>query len=226
MQLYLEGTEISYDKSLKDAALTKDSKIHVQVEHRDEIAEIEKQRKAEIESQAMESEKAMSEQKEKARKSQFAPAESLPKDPKAGYQTYPSMLEIKRMTLEQLENVKGFRIWTEFGEIEFLDKVDLTGVDLKEIITIDERGAEVYVDGVHDKPEVGKGLNVKSLITLNNIRPRKNQTASAKEEKLKRCLESKEGAQHISYNGDTGVWEFRVDHYTRWGDDSEEDEDE
>jgi hypothetical protein len=41
--------------------LTKDSKIHVQVEHRDELAEIEKQKKAEIESQAMESEKAMSE---------------------------------------------------------------------------------------------------------------------------------------------------------------------
>ena len=174
----------------------------------------------------MESEKAISEQKEHARKSQFAPAGSLPKDPKAGYQTYPSMLDIKRMTLEELENVKGFRIWTEFGQIEFLEKVDLTGIDLREIITIDERGAEVYVDGVHDKPEVGKGLNVKSLITLNNIRPRKNQTASAKEEKLKRCLESKEGAQHISYNGDTGVWEFRVDHYTRWGDDSEEDEDE
>ena len=64
----------------------------------------------------MESEKAVSEQKEKAR-SQFAPAESLPKDPKAGYQTDPSMLDIKRMTLEELENVKGFRIWTEFGEI-------------------------------------------------------------------------------------------------------------
>ena len=49
----------------------------------------------------MESEKAISEQKE-ARKSQFAPAESLPKDPKAGYQTEPSMLDIKRMTLEEL----------------------------------------------------------------------------------------------------------------------------
>lgn len=105
------------------------------------------------------------------------------------------------MTLDQLQNVENFQIQNDFGSIQFLDKVDLTDIDLADIITIDEKGAEVYDDERHhDKPEVGKKLNVMSIITLNNIRPRHNQTATEKEKKLMQLLEKKEGAHHIRYD--------------------------
>ena len=83
----------------------------------------------------------------------------------------------------------------------------MTDVDLADIVTIDEKGAEVYDDERHhDKPTIGKKLNVKSLITLNNIRPRQNQTAYEKERKLKNALEKKEGAHHIRYDDERFVW--------------------
>jgi hypothetical protein len=34
-----------------------------------------------------------------------------------------------------------------------------------------------------------------------------------------------DASQHLSYDADKGVWEFKVNHFTRWGD-SDDDEDE
>ena len=92
------------------------------------------------------------------------------------------------MSLNDLEQVHGFKIWNEHGSILWLEDVDLIDVDLAEIVTIVPKNVEVYEDeGKHkdSKPEVGKKLNHQAVITLNNIKPKKNQTSSEKEESLK-----------------------------------------
>lgn len=34
------------------------------------------------------------------------------------------------------------------------------------------------------------------------------------------------GAQHLSYDGEKGIWEFRVPHFTKWGEGEDSDEEE
>ena len=142
------------------------------------------------------------------------------------------MIELCRMSLYQLQNVENFKIWNEHGSVEFIDNVDLTDVDLADVVTIVAKYAEVYNDDEqhkNTKPKVGQKLNNPAIIKLNNIKPRKNQTSSAKEEILKTGIEKSGEAEHLSYDGDHFVWEFKVPHFTKWGDeeyDEEEDDDE
>ena len=91
--------------------------------------------------------------------------------------------------------------------------------------------AEVYDDERHigeiAKPPVGQKLNKPAVIKLNNMKPRANQTVAAKEQALKRALaKDPDGAQHISYDSYSFVWEFKVEHFTKWGADDDDDEDE
>ena len=51
-----------------------------------------------------------------------------------------------------------------------------------------------------------------------------NQSAEVKERRLRQCLEKQDGATFLSYDHDRYVWMFRVDHFTKWGDDDESDE--
>ncbi len=66
----------------------------------------------------------------------FAPNDKLPVAPKPDYNISPSMGELCRMSLEELENVENFKISNEFGSIEFQEAVDLTNVNLAEVVTI------------------------------------------------------------------------------------------
>ena len=147
----------------------------------------------------------------------------------------PTMMELENMTQDQLEHVSGFRIWNQFGEVAFYGDTDLTGVDLADIVTIRMRDVEVYDDEKHrfSKPRVGEKLNRPALITIRNMKPnqKKNQTAAAKEQALIQALKKADPndpapAEHIGYDAVKGIWEFRVQHFTRWGQDESDDEDE
>ena len=144
------------------------------------------------------------------------------------------MLELESMTQDQLEHVPGFRIWNQFGEVAFYGDTDLTGVDLADIVTIRMRDVEVYDDEKHrfTKPRVGQKLNRPALITIKNMKPnqKKNQTAAQKEQALIQALKKADPndpapAEHIGYDAVKGIWEFRVQHFTRWGQDESDDED-
>lgn len=140
------------------------------------------------------------------------------------------MEELAKMSLKQLKEVEDFEVSNEFGKVRFLDKTDVACVDLEDIITIKHRSVEVYDDTRHsgiNKPPVGQKLNKPALITIKQIFPKKNATAAQKEASLKAALaQDPEGAEHLSYDANTGVWEFKVQHFTKWGaDDSDEDED-
>ena len=82
-----------------------------------------------------------------------------------------STTELTRMTMEELKNVDNFTVFNKHGEIKFLGKTDVRGLDLDLRIKIEHRGVEVYPDEafpVGVKPEVGEELNKPAVITLYN----------------------------------------------------------
>lgn len=82
-----------------------------------------------------------------------------------GYETIPSKAELETWNIEQLKSVK-FSIKNKFGRIDFLEKVDLSSIDLEKVVEIASNTVEVYKD---KSPPVGTGLNVRSIVTLYNV---------------------------------------------------------
>ena len=156
-----------------------------------------------------------------------APKEMWPTAPKEGIQCYPDLEKLCAMTVKELENVESFKVWNEHGSIEWVDKTDLTSVDLADIISIQRLQVEVYDDERHaaTKPTVGKKLNKPAIITLNNVRPKANQSAAVKEALLKQKIEEN-GAEHLSYDVSKHEWMFKVAHFTQYGVCDEDDYDE
>jgi hypothetical protein len=56
--------------------------------------------------------------------------------PKEGYQCSPSMEDLRKMTVKELENVEDFTVSNSFGSIFWPGKTDVTRVNLADIITI------------------------------------------------------------------------------------------
>lgn len=158
-------------------------------------------------------------------------------DPQPGdYWMSPSMDDLRNMSRQQLKRVTGFTVGRRgVGKVEF-DPVDLTQVPLDEIIDdivkLNVRQVTVYTTGVNTPP-MGQGLNVPSTITLENSWPRaqagrlpvherKGQRYEKHIERLKRVQDT----EFISYDPETGIWVFRVPHFTTYGlDDDDESED-
>jgi len=115
------------------------------------------------------------------------------------------------MTIAQLGKVEELKVWNEHGSVEFLGQTDVVGVDLSDVITIKRGSVEVYDETRHglNYPAVGQKLNRPATIILNNIRPKRGQSGSEKEEQLRRCLKER-GAEHLSYDEQRGTWEFKV----------------
>ncbi|KAG9730868.1 hypothetical protein KCU59_g12630, partial [Aureobasidium melanogenum] len=168
-------------------------------------------------------------------------AKDLPRsqaDPQPGdYWMSPSMEDLRNMSRQQLKRVTGFTVGRRgVGKVEF-DPVDLTQVPLDEIIDdivkLNVRQVTVYTTGVNTPP-MGQGLNVPSTITLENSWPRaqagrlpvherKGQRYEKHIERLKRVQDT----EFISYDPETGIWVFRVPHFTTYGlDDDDESDDE
>ncbi|KAI5206092.1 hypothetical protein E4T39_02718 [Aureobasidium subglaciale] len=168
-------------------------------------------------------------------------AKDLPRsqaDPQIGeYWMTPSMDDLRNMSRQQLKSVSGFTVGRYgVGKIEF-DPVDLSQVALDDIVDgivkLNVRSATVYTTGVNTPP-MGQGLNVPSTITLENSWPRaqggrlpvherKGNRFDKHIERLRRVADT----EFISYDPETGVWVFRVLHFTTYGlDDDDESDDE
>ena len=150
------------------------------------------------------------------------------------YYMSPSMRDLRDMPRNQLKNVSPFTVGRYgIGRIEF-DAVDLTAVSLDEImgdiVKLNVRSATVYETGVNTPPE-GKGLNVPSTITLENSWPRSDggrlpvhERKGTRYEKHIERLRRVGGTEFISYNAETGEWLFRVQHFTTYALDDDDDE--
>ncbi|GAB7353807.1 hypothetical protein MBLNU459_g4186t1 [Dothideomycetes sp. NU459] len=175
-----------------------------------------------------------------------APAESskraisreLPKsqtDQQPGeYYMIPTMNELRNFSREQMKKVSGFTVGrVGVGKIEFSD-VDLTDVPMHDllggIVKFEIRSATVYESG-NNTPPMGKGLNVPSLITLENSWPRSHggrlpvhERKGPRFDKHLERLQRVTNTEFVSYDPETGVWKFRVEHFTTYGLDDEDDE--
>ena len=107
-------------------------------------------------------------------------------------------------------------------------------MNFDDIVFFRHKEVIVYPDDIN-KPELGQGLNKKAQVTLDKVWP--NDKASGSpiknsekllqlnyEEKLqKACI--KLGARFVEYRAETGSWVFKVEHFSKYGlDDSDEDD--
>lgn len=151
------------------------------------------------------------------------------------YWMKPSEDELQKLPKDQRKQVENFSVGRQgCGWVEFNAPVDLSLSDLKDIygniVLIELRSLTVYPDQTK-KPAVGKGLNVPSTIYLANSWPRQKDRKTLLPEKsgprfnkhVDR-LRKVGGTEFVRYGKDTGIWVFRVPHFTTYGFDYEEED--
>lgn len=158
-----------------------------------------------------------------------APQPIAQEDPQAGsYWMKPSEEEIHRMTQEEKRRVMNYSVGRHgCGYVEFNAPVDLTLAPLNDIydnlVVIDLRSVTVYPEH-NRKPAPGKGLNVPSTLYLENSWPRQRDRKTLLHEKsgprfTKHVdrLRKVTGTDFVRYEKDTGIWVFRVQHFSTYG---------
>ncbi|NXA43427.1 NUP98 protein, partial [Eudromia elegans] len=157
---------------------------------------------------------------------------------RAGYYTIPSMEELARLTNDRNECiVTDFTIGRKgYGSIYFEGEVNLTNLNLDDIVHIRRKEVIVYPDD-EKKPPIGEGLNRRAEVTLDGVWPtdKTSRCLIKSPERLAEMnyegrLESvsrKQGARFKEYRPETGSWVFKVAHFSKYGlQDSDEEEEE
>ena len=137
-------------------------------------------------------------------KDDIAPSELIPKLTKKGYKTSPDYVLLCRMTQDELRNVNDFKIYNEHGEVHFIDKVNLLGLNLDEEISIEERCVEIK------ETKKGKGLNVNREVKLNSM-----MVINGKEDLKGKLSMIKEkitelGGKYVNYDTEKNILTFKV----------------
>ncbi|KIW02468.1 hypothetical protein, variant [Verruconis gallopava] len=147
-----------------------------------------------------------------------------------GYWTKPSLEEIQALPQEKKANFENFEVGCEnmgkviFHKVDFTRNIPLDKI-MGDIVFFEKRKVSVYGDNSSvSKPPPGQGLNVPSTITLADSWPRANAGATEVLEKkgprynkhinrLKRIPNT----EFVDFNGNTGEFTFKVEHYTTYG---------
>ncbi|XP_027557642.1 nuclear pore complex protein Nup98-Nup96 isoform X3 [Neopelma chrysocephalum] len=157
---------------------------------------------------------------------------------RAGYYTIPSMEELARFTNDRNECiVTDFTIGRRgYGSIYFEGEVNLTNLNLDEIVHIRRKEVIVYPDDER-KPPIGEGLNRRAEVTLDGVWPTDKTSrcliksperlAEMNYEGRLEAVSRKQGARFKEYRPETGSWVFKVAHFSKYGlqDSDEEEED-
>ncbi|XP_043928758.1 nuclear pore complex protein Nup98-Nup96 [Protopterus annectens] len=122
-----------------------------------------------------------------------------------------------------------------YGSVYFEGKVNLTKLNLDEIVHIRRKEVIVYPDD-DQKPPTGEGLNRRAQVTLDGVWPTDKTSRELiksperllemKYEERLECASRKQGARFLEYRPETGSWVFEVSHFSKYGlqDSDEEDE--
>ena len=91
---------------------------------------------------------------------------------RSDYYTVPAVADLQQLSASELRAVKNFRVGrVGYGEVRWLDEVDLRGVNLDQVISMDRDTITVYddKDTTTEKPSMGNGLNKPALLTLYSV---------------------------------------------------------
>ncbi|KAM4544989.1 nuclear pore complex protein Nup98-Nup96 isoform 2-T3 [Odontesthes bonariensis] len=156
---------------------------------------------------------------------------------RVGYYTIPSLEDLAEMVDENGECVvENFTIGRKgYGSIFFPGEVNVTGLNLDEIVHFRRKEVIVYPDD-KNKPSEGEGLNRRAEVTLDGVWPN-DKTSCTQIRSPERLADMnyegrlekasrKQGARFLEYRTETGSWVFEVAHFSKYGlQDSDEDED-
>ncbi|KAF7643759.1 hypothetical protein LDENG_00234110 [Lucifuga dentata] len=121
-----------------------------------------------------------------------------------------------------------------YGSIYFPGEVNVTGLNVDEIVHIRRKEVIVYPDD-KNKPAEGEGLNRRAEVTLDGVWPNDKTTCTQirsperladmnYEGRLEKASR-KQGARFLEYRPETGSWVFEVAHFSKYGlQDSDEEE--
>jgi hypothetical protein len=135
----------------------------------------------------------------------------LPRLAAPGYWMEPGLDELRHMTKADLGRVEGLVVGREgYGQIEFLEPVDVRGVDLNQLIVIDRHLITVFPDDA-TKPPRGQGLNVRARLTIEEAWPEHRDAESLEEyEAFLRKRGSRRKQRFVAYDRQRGAWTFNV----------------
>jgi nuclear pore complex protein Nup98-Nup96 len=143
------------------------------------------------------------------------------------YYVKPSLPTLKKLGYDELSSFKGLVVGrVGYGEIEFQEPVDLTGLPklsalLGEVIRFEDKECSVYPDSEEvDKPPPGSGLNTKAKIALVRCwavdkatrEPIKDASHPAATKHLKR-LQNMKDTHFEDFDIEEGKWTFTVDRF-------------
>lgn len=141
-----------------------------------------------------------------------------------GYYSSPTLDALLTMSKDELKHVEGFVVGRKgYGEVRFQEPVDLSQVNLHEImgelIVIERRTVVVYPKEERKAPE-GSEMNKPAIITINGCFPEDKDTNQAikdpnhpRVKSYEERLKKKRDTEFISYDAKTGEWKFRVKHF-------------
>lgn len=153
-----------------------------------------------------------------------------------GYWMQPSLTKLKAMNKQQLSRVANFTVGRDgYGQVRFEPAVDLSNINLDDIldgiVTFERRICTVYPD-TYDKPAEGVELNVPAIISLEDCFPQhKDSRAKITDPEHPRIaahlarLKSIKDTTFIDYIAAKGVWIFKVQHFTTYGLEGDDDDD-
>jgi hypothetical protein len=130
-----------------------------------------------------------------------------------GYFTVPSSNEQEHMSPSELSAVKNFKVGRiGFGQIEWLDDVDIRRIDVFDVVRFGRAVVNVYDSKRAEttKPTLGHGLNKPAEVTLENVLAPKG--VEGFETKLRESIEAS-GSEFLSYDTESGKLRFRVEHW-------------
>lgn len=161
----------------------------------------------------------------------------MPRLHRADYFTEPTLQELADKEHTEpgyCSRVDKFRVGHKrYGSVMFFGETDVRWLDLNDIIQFGMREVTVY-GKQNKKPPVGYGLNKPAEVALYYIQCRNKTTGElvcqgpelkSFEERLKRKTEE-QGAEFVSYDPSQQEWKFQVKHFSRFGLDDSEDEEE
>ena len=143
------------------------------------------------------------------------------------YYIKPSLSVLRSLSNRELSSFEGLVVGRKgFGEIQFLEPVDLTALPrlsalLGRIVQIENKEAIIYPDDGNDaKPPPGEGLNVKARIILDGCFAIDKATGSPIRDenhpsfiKNVKKLKNMKRTQFDSYDNKTGRWAFIAERF-------------